>query len=268
MSCSACIRKRAGRGLHAAVLAVLAIGPPRAAEAAMLPAEDGTSAALCAEAIRIAEATYRLPPGLLAAMGEVESGRVDQASGRIKPWPWTVQAGDQSLTFGNKGQAVEWVREATARGITSIDTGCLQVNLQFHPRAFDSLDDAFDPRRNVDYAARFLVRLHGMTGDWKQATGFYHSQTQALALAYETRVERRLNGPSPWPRGFSRPPGPPTRLAGLSAAWQATLAQPRADGEGATEAVSNGGGAATRENRPRFTEDRVAMIASRRTLSP
>ena len=234
MSSAVCI-KRARRGLRAGTLAMLAIGPPGAiiVRAAILPTGDTPPAALCAEAIQAAEMAYRLPPRLLAAMGEVESGRVDQTSGRVRSWPWTVNTGGHSLIFDNKEQAVEWVRQAAARGVRSVDTGCLQVNLQFHPDAFDSLDDAFDPARNVDYAARFLLRLHGITGDWKQAAGFYHSQTPALAVAYEARVERRLNGAVPWPRGLGFVLSPHTAplLGGLSAAWQATL-DPAAVGGG------------------------------------
>ena len=37
-----------------------------------------------------------------------------------------------------------------------MDVGCMQVNLYHHAHAFSSLDNAFDPQSNVDYAARFL----------------------------------------------------------------------------------------------------------------
>lgn len=173
-------------------------------------------AALCGEAVRAAERRYRLPPGLLWAISQVESGRPDPATRRRTPWPWTVQAEDRGLYFDSKAEAVRWVREATARGVTSIDAGCLQVNLHFHPRAFETLDAAFDPGRNADYAARFLRELHVATGDWGQATGFYHSQTTALATPYRERVARALGDPLPSRR-------PPTILDQLSAAWGATL---------------------------------------------
>ncbi len=35
----------------------------------------------------------------------------------------------------------------------------MQVNLGYHPEAFASLEAAFDPRRNVAYATRFLLEL-------------------------------------------------------------------------------------------------------------
>ena len=226
MSCASCIRLASP-----ALLAILAFpgGPTCAA------AQPGEifSGALCVDAIHAAEVAYAIPAGLLEAMGEVESGRFNQATGRVQPWPWTVQAGDRSYVFGSKQQAVRWVSDATARGVASIDTGCLQISLLFHPHAFETIEEAFDPRTNVDYAARFLRRLHSVTGDWKQATGFYHSQTPALAVAYAARVERRLTSPA---SALPQRPAKPSRLTSLSAAWQATLA----DGQPATASGAYG----------------------------
>jgi Transglycosylase SLT domain len=177
-----------------------------------------TPSTLCIDAIRSAEQRYRLPPGLLFAISQVESGRPDPATGQMQPWPWTVQAEGQGLYFASKAEAVEWVQEARARGVASIDTGCMQVNLAQHPDAFGSLDDAFDPRRNADYAARFLLQLHSMTGEWPQAVGFYHSRTMSLATPYRTRVEQAMDIPA------LPPPKPkPTTLSKLSDAWQATI---------------------------------------------
>ncbi len=185
---------------------------------------DATPGGLCADAIRTTEARYNLPHGLLFAIGVVESGRPDPVTRRVQPWPWTVQAENKSLYFNSQPEAAQWVVAAQARGIASIDTGCMQVNLSYHPHAFQSADEAFDPGRNVDYAARFLMALHASTGDWEQAAGLYHSQTLALAVPYRERVERVLNGGSTTPMPQSPPP--PTPLGLLQAAWKATLPPP------------------------------------------
>jgi hypothetical protein len=170
---------------------------------------------LCNEAIRLAELRHRLPAGLLLAIGRAESGRLDPVTHRLEPWPWAVQAQDQSLYFGSKAKAVQWVEAARARGIVSIDTGCLQVNLLFHPHAFGTMDAAFDPRGNADYAARFLVQLHATTQDWEQAIGFYHSRTTALADTYRRRVRQVMNRPAVAKQAAA--------LGQLSDAWRATL---------------------------------------------
>jgi len=176
---------------------------------------------LCDAAVRRAEARHRLPSGLLFAISKVESGRFDPAMHRIEPWPWTVQANGRGIYFENKAQAVQWVEDAMARGITSIDTGCLQVNLFYHPHAFATLEDAFDPEHNADYAARFLLELYALAGDWRQATGFYHSQTLALATSYRDRIGRVLGGET---LTWSAAPKPPTTLDHLGDAWHATFA--------------------------------------------
>jgi hypothetical protein len=174
----------------------------------------------CDAAIRTAEYRYRLPAGLLFAISQVESGRPDPVMHRLEPWPWTVEAEGKGVFFENKAQAVQWVKEAWGRGVTSIDTGCMQVNLFYHPDAFATLEDAFDPDRNADYAARFLLQLHASTGDWQQATGFYHSQTLALAVSYRERIDRALNGGT---LAWSAAPKPPTILDRMSSAWRQTL---------------------------------------------
>jgi hypothetical protein len=178
-------------------------------------------AALCVDAIRTAERRYGLPSGLLLAISKVESGRIDAYTQQLQPWPWTVQAEDRSLYFDTKSAAVTWVRDALARGVTSIDTGCLQINLAFHPDAFATPDAAFDPQRNADYAARFLLQLHADSGDWRKATGSYHSQTLTLAEPYEAQVEKRLGQTgSGWTTLSKRT----TVLSQLAAAWRLTEA--------------------------------------------
>ncbi len=66
----------------------------------------------------------------------------------------------------------------------------MQVNLAFHPDAFDDLDAAFEPASNVAYAAIFLTRLYDGTRSWSRAVAFYHSTTPKLGQAYRNRVFR------------------------------------------------------------------------------
>ena len=180
----------------------------------------------CGDAIQAAQERHVVPDGLLFAIGQVESGRFDPATHRVVPWPWTVQAQNQSYYFDTKAEAVAWVQAAQARNIVSIDVGCMQINLMYHPAAFQNLDEAFDPSANADYAARFLVSLHAGTGDWQKAAGLYHSQTLALAIPYAQRVEEALTGKLP-PAMVPAAPKP-TMLTMLQAAWGATLDSPPA----------------------------------------
>ena len=158
---------------------------------------------LCRQAIAMAARAHGVPASLMAAVGRVESGRRDPVSGGWHPWPWTVDADGQGTFYDTKAQAIAAVRALQAHGGHSIDVGCMQVNLQHHPEAFASLEQAFDPMANADYAARFLVELRGQTGSWPAATAMYHSATPALGDAYEQKVmaawpeEQRLEGDAP-----------------------------------------------------------------------
>lgn len=142
----------------------------------------------CESAIAVAQLAGRLPDGLLHAVALVESGRADPRTGTVAPWPWTIDVGGQGYFFPTKQQAVAAVKELMAAGVSSIDVGCLQINLAYHPAAFRSLEQAFDPMANARYAAKFLNALFDRSGDWKKAVGAYHSETPSIAAPYQARV--------------------------------------------------------------------------------
>jgi hypothetical protein len=173
--------------LLSSVLAISALcaGPALAARGAG-PATDPPQ--LCRQAILAAEREHRLPTALLHAIARVESGRPDPRTGAGASWPWTINAQGQGRFFETKDAAIAAVRALQARGITVIDVGCLQVNLHHHPRAFASLDEAFDPAANARYAGLFLSRLHQATRNWERAAAHYHSQTPERAEAYRLKV--------------------------------------------------------------------------------
>lgn len=164
----------------------------------------------CRAAIAAAEMRHGIPRGLLAAIGAVESGRRDPATGERAPWPWTINAEGQGRYFDGKAEAVAWVAQARAGGMRSIDTGCMQVNMLHHPDAFASLDQAFDPAANADYAARFLVSLRDgpAGGDWMRAVGYYHSQTPERAENYRRAVQAALDGAGRAGSGAGQPARP------------------------------------------------------------
>jgi hypothetical protein len=104
------------------------------------------------------------------------------------------------------------VQALQARGVRSIDVGCMQVNLRHHPDAFPNLEAAFDPATNARYAARFLTALNATRNDWQRAASAYHSQTPEFAEPYRARVM------AAWAQEQARPhppvaPPPATALA-------------------------------------------------------
>jgi Transglycosylase SLT domain len=153
------------------------------------PATPTEPAAMCMEALRYAEQRYGTPPGLLAAIAKTESGRSTGPRGEVQPWAWAVNIGGAGAYFETKQAAILAVQQAIAVNAGYVDVGCMQVNLQFHPRAFRSLEEAFDPIANADYATRFLVSLRdAAAGNWFIAVGMYHSRSPDLAQLYRERV--------------------------------------------------------------------------------
>ena len=140
--------------------------------------------AACGPAIQAAEQARATAPGLLAAIGLVESGRMDRRAGRRVPWPWTVTAEGIGTFYPTKAAAMEAAAALQARGVASVDVGCMQVNLLAHPDAFRSLSDAFEPNTNALYAARFLTSLYARLRTWPAAAAGYHSLTPALGAKY------------------------------------------------------------------------------------
>jgi soluble lytic murein transglycosylase-like protein len=60
----------------------------------------------------------------------------------------------------------------------------MQVNLLHHSRAFKNLHEAFTPRNNVAYAAKFLKTLKNTTNSWAHAVGYYHSKAAKYYQPY------------------------------------------------------------------------------------
>jgi hypothetical protein len=173
-------------GIHAVHAGAPSVQGTAPVEASSWPAEQSE---LCAAAVRQAEQQYHLPHGLLIAIAKAESGRPITSMNDVRPWPWTIDADGTGLFLDSKPAAIAWVRSQIARH-SFVDVGCMQVDLEYHPNAFASLEQAFDPVANADYAARLLLGLYSgeAGGSWDIAVGLYHSHTGLLAAAYRDRV--------------------------------------------------------------------------------
>jgi hypothetical protein len=166
------------------------VGEPATARTATAldAASFGDPRDLCARAISREEREEGIPPRLMQAIALTESGRWDAQRQSKVAWPWTINAEGEGRYFPSMGAAIAAVRDLKARGVNSIDVGCMQVNLRYHGDAFTDLTEAFDPETNVGYAADFLKTLYQQTGSWTEATGRYHSATPELNGPYKARV--------------------------------------------------------------------------------
>lgn len=141
----------------------------------------------CLRYLQIYERGNRIPSGLLTAIALVESGRPN-AQGQLMAWPWTVNVAGRGQFFETKEAAVAEVRKQLDAGQRSVDVGCMQINLRYHPDAFPTIDDAFDPAKNVAYGAEFLASLHQVQGSWSAAVERYHSSDDGRREEYRERV--------------------------------------------------------------------------------
>lgn len=143
---------------------------------------------LCSDTASQLERKQRLPESVLEAITTVETGKAASGESIARPWPWTVTAEGKGQYFSTKKDAINAVRALRARGVESIDVGCMQVNLHYHPGAFTSLDEAFDPLANMTYAAALLKQLKASQNTWESAIEHYHSYDPEKRQGYRIRV--------------------------------------------------------------------------------
>jgi len=215
---------------------MLASAAPQLASAGAIGHKQLFSKDLCAEIIARAEHRHGIPARLLRAISLAETGRLNPRTKAMIAWPWAVNAGGKGYFFQTKAKAIAAVRRLRAKGARNIDVGCMQVNLMHHPKAFGTLKAAFDPARNVAYAAKFLKDLHARTGSWIDAVAAYHSRLAHQGNPYMLRVLRI------WVDRRARPG--PTQLTARNTSRPGAIARPRSPKPGA------GASAPKRANNP------------------
>jgi len=172
------------------VLAAMAMATVSLAPALGLAQENADVAPdlQCLRFLQSYERNMRIPQGLLTAISYVEAGRPSGDNGQLTAWPWTINVNGQGRFFDTKEAAVEETRKLLDAGQRSIDVGCMQINLRYHPNAFRSIEDAFDPALNVAYGAQFLNSLHDLQGSWAKAVERYHSSDDGRREEYREKV--------------------------------------------------------------------------------
>jgi hypothetical protein len=123
----------------------------------------------CEREMTRAAARYGIPLGVLYAVGLTETGK----RGSLQPFAMNIEG--SAHYSADVVEAVRDFEEARAEGSVLIDVGCMQINQHYHGEHFASVRDMFDPRKNVDYAARFLNELKAREGTWTLAVARYHA---------------------------------------------------------------------------------------------
>ena len=137
--------------------------------AAFISDANASTTGICEREIGAAAAKYHVPEGILYSVGLTETGR----RGSLQPWSLNIE-GKAKFTGSAQG-ALQAFQEARRSGAVLIDLGCMQINHHFHGENFDSVAEMLDPRKNVEYAAKFLAQLHARHVTWTMAVARYHA---------------------------------------------------------------------------------------------
>lgn len=148
---------------------------------------------LCDRAASRAAAATGVPVDILLAISRVETGR--PLDGTRSPWPWTINADGAGTFYDSKSDAVSAAEAHLGDGTGTFDIGCFQLNIRWHGSGFRTFEEMFDPEKNADYAARFLMTLYAQSGNWADAVAAYHSRTPELGQAYLSQVRAVLDEP-------------------------------------------------------------------------
>ena len=100
------------------------------------------------------------------------------------------------------------LKNAVENGSRNIDVGCMQLNYRWHKGGFSSLEDMFDPIKNINYAAEFVKELFERHKNWEDTIKHYHSNKEKFNTPYHKKVakvwdEKKENGVINNPLGFS-----------------------------------------------------------------
>jgi soluble lytic murein transglycosylase-like protein len=124
---------------------------------------------VCEREMARASKAYDVPLSMLYAVGLTETGR----RGSLQPFAMNIEG--QPFFGADLSQAVQRFQQARQKGAKLIDIGCMQIDHHFHASHFASLEEMFQPSRNVDYAAQFLRTLRAQEGSWTLAVARYHA---------------------------------------------------------------------------------------------
>ena len=147
----------------------------------------------CEYLASVVEEQQDLPVGILSSISNVEAGRIINGKPK-KGWPWTVNHSGEGLFFESKLDAIKYVEDHLNIGDLNLDVGCMQISLKWHSKKFSSLEEAFDPKVNINYAAAFLKNLFRNNGDWNSAIKYYHSSDPSKNIKYHQKVIAAWHG--------------------------------------------------------------------------
>ncbi len=150
------------------------------------PAQPAETSGSCLESILAMETEFGIPRGLLLGIALVESGRGGY------PAPFALNIRGRAIYAKNEADAARYLRDPQGRLRGGVMAGCMQLSLSHHKNSFRPVEKIVEPRSNVRFAARYLVRLRGETGSWAGAVARYNGGTNGKGRLYQCKVLSQL----------------------------------------------------------------------------
>jgi hypothetical protein len=115
---------------------------------------------------------------LLEAIAFVESGINNHV----------INVAGKPVIATNNNEALKVISDARENGIRNIDVGVIQLNYRWHSNAFANIQEMLNPKNNIEYAAKFLLRLNKQHGKWYATICNYHSLKLDHQRKYSSKV--------------------------------------------------------------------------------
>lgn len=141
----------------------------------------------CVQHAAEAEQALDIPRGLLLAIALVESGQDGI------PHPYAMSVNGRAVSARNVSDASRHLKDRRGQMRGNVYVGCMQLSLAHHRSQFQPAEAIVEPKQNVWYAARLLVRLHTDEGSWKSAVARYNGGSTRQARNYVCKVWQNLN---------------------------------------------------------------------------
>ena len=168
---------------------------------------DGMAAGLniCEREMVAASALHKVPLGVLYAVGMTETGK----KGSLHPYALNIEG--KTVFTTSEQEAMQTFKDARRSGAKLIDLGCMQINHHYHGSNFASPNEMLNPRKNVEYAAKFLSELRVQEGSWTMAVARYHAgpnnnpaQKRYVCLVIRNLVASDFGAWTPEARSFCK----------------------------------------------------------------
>jgi soluble lytic murein transglycosylase-like protein len=156
------------------------------------------------EMARAAQANS-IPLNILYSIGLTETGH----KGALSPYDMNIDG--RGVYAEDLSQALARIAFERAHGARLIDVGCMQINIHWHGKNFNSISEMFDPARNVAYAARYIKQLRAREGNWTLAVARYNAgpdnpsaQKNYVCAVIANVVRSGFGGWTPGARAFCK----------------------------------------------------------------